>query len=486
MKELKDILFGVSIEQTYGSIDKQISALAYDSREVTSDTLFVAIKGDAVNGHDYIEAAIMQGATVVLVEDEGDYDTSEITFVRVNDTRIALAVMAANYYDHPSRKLDLIGITGTNGKTTIASLCFELFTVMGYAVGLLSTVAVKYGTQILPASHTTPDPLAINKHLSAMVALGISSCFMEISSHGIHQGRIHGLHFKGGVFTNLTQDHLDYHETFAAYRDTKKQFFDFLPKSAFALVNMDDKNGSFMVQNTEAHKKSYALENYADFRAQILEHQFTGMLLKVDSQELWTQLIGAFNASNLLAVYAVAILMEQDSLETLAGISKLKNVSGRFESIQGPKGSLVIVDYAHTPDALKNVLKTINSVRTKNEKVITVVGCGGDRDQGKRPKMAAIAAQMSDCVVFTSDNPRSESPEQIISDMEAGVAPEDYKKTLRISDRKEAIKAACMLLSDKDILLVAGKGHEAYQEIKGVKTQFDDRQIVQEILLKLF
>lgn len=486
MKQLKDILFGVSIEQTYGSINKQISALAYDSREVVSDTLFVAIKGDAVDGHEYIEAAIKQGATVVLVEDEGVYDTSEITYIRVNDTRIALAVMAANYYDHPSRKLDLIGVTGTNGKTTIASLCFELFTTMGYAVGLLSTVAVKYGKQELPASHTTPDPLAINKHLSTMVALGISSCFMEVSSHGIHQGRIHGLHFKGGVFTNLTQDHLDYHETFAAYRDTKKQFFDFLPKSAFALVNMDDKNGAFMVQNTKAHKKSYALENYADFRAQILEHQFTGMLLKIDSQELWTQLIGAFNASNLLAVYAVALLMEQDSLEILAGISKLKNVSGRFETIQGPKGSLIIVDYAHTPDALKNVLKTINSVRTKNEKVITVVGCGGDRDQSKRPKMAAIAAKMSDRVVFTSDNPRSESPEQIISDMEAGVAPEDYKKTLRISDRKEAIKAACMLLSDKDILLVAGKGHEAYQEIKGVRTQFDDRQIVQEILLKLF
>ena len=309
---------------------------------------------------------------------------------------------------------------------------------------------------------------------------------MEVSSHGIHQGRIHGLHFKGGVFTNLTQDHLDYHETFAAYRDTKKQFFDFLPKSAFALVNLDDKNGAFMVQNTKAHKKSYALENYADFRAQILEHQFTGMLLKMDSQELWTQLIGAFNASNLLAVYAVAVLMEQDSLEVLAGISQLKNISGRFETIQGPKGSLIIVDYAHTPDALKNVLKTINTVRTKNEKVITVVGCGGDRDQSKRPKMAAIAAKMSDRVVFTSDNPRSENPEQIISDMEAGVAPEDYKKTLRISDRREAIKAACMLLSDKDILLIAGKGHETYQEIKGVRTQFDDRQIVQEILLKLF
>lgn len=486
MKELKDILFGVSIEQTYGSIDKQISALAYDSREVVLDALFVAIKGDAVDGHAYIEVAIKQGATVVLVEDEGTYDTTEITYVRVNDTRIALAVMAANYYDHPSRKLDLIGITGTNGKTTIASLCYELFAAMGYAVGLLSTVAVKYGAQVLPASHTTPDPLAINKHLSAMVALGISFCFMEVSSHGIHQGRIHGLHFKGGVFTNLTQDHLDYHETFAAYRDTKKQFFDFLPKSAFALVNFDDKNGAFMVQNTKAHKKSYALENYADFRAQILEHQFTGMLLKMDSQELWTQLIGAFNASNLLAVYAVAVLMEQDSLEVLAGISQLKNISGRFETIQGPKGSLIIVDYAHTPDALKNVLKTINTVRTKNEKVITVVGCGGDRDQSKRPKMAAIAAKMSDRVVFTSDNPRSENPEQIISDMEAGVASEDYKKTLRISDRREAIKAACMLLSDKDILLIAGKGHETYQEIKGVRTQFDDRQIVQEILLKLF
>jgi UDP-N-acetylmuramoyl-L-alanyl-D-glutamate--2,6-diaminopimelate ligase len=356
---------------------------------------------------------------------------------------------------------------------------------MGYAVGLLSTVAIKYNKQVLPATHTTPDPLVINSHLREMVDLGLAYCFMEVSSHGIDQGRIHGLQFKGGVFTNLTQDHLDYHETFAAYRDTKKQFFDFLPKTAFALVNLDDKNGAFMIQNSKAKKKSFALENYADFRAQILEHQFTGMLLKIDSRELWTQMIGAFNASNLLAIYAVAALLDQSSDEILEGISKLGNVSGRFETIQGPNGSLVIVDYAHTPDALKNVLNTINEVRTKNEKLITVVGCGGDRDQGKRPKMAAIAAEMSDRVIFTSDNPRSEDPDQIISEMEEGVAPENYKKTLRISDRKEAIKAACMLLSDKDIVVIAGKGHESFQEVKGVKTRFDDCEVVKEILLKL-
>ena len=319
-----------------------------------------------------------------------------------------------------------------------------------------------------------------------MVNLGIGYCFMEVSSHGIAQGRIHGLQFKGGVFTNLTQDHLDYHETFAAYRDTKKEFFDLLPKSAFALVNLDDKNGAFMVQNSKAKIKSFAIQNYADFRAQILEHQFTGMLLKIEDKEVWTQLIGLFNASNILAVYAIASLLNQEQLEVLSAISKLKNVSGRFETIQGPKGSLVIVDYAHTPDALKNVLKTINSVRTRNEKVITVVGCGGDRDKEKRPMMAAVAAQLSDRVVFTSDNPRSEDPEKIILEMEVGVASEDYKKTLKISDRKEAIKTACMLLEDKDVLLIAGKGHETYQEIKGVKTQFDDRQVVQEILLKLF
>jgi UDP-N-acetylmuramoyl-L-alanyl-D-glutamate--2,6-diaminopimelate ligase len=486
MKELKDILFGVSIEQTYGSIDKQINKIAFDSRKVEPNTLFVAIEGDQSNGHDYIEDAIKKGATVILVSEKPKNTPQNISFIRVNDTRIALAVVADNYYDHPSRKLELVGVTGTNGKTTVASLCYELFTRLGYVVGLLSTVEIKYGSEVIPATHTTPDPLSINFHLDAMVRKGVSYCFMEVSSHGIDQGRIHGLQFKGGVFTNLTQDHLDYHETFASYRDTKKRFFDLLPKTAFCLVNLDDKNGAYMVQNTKANKKSFALENYADFRAQILEHQFTGMLLKVDGQELWTQLLGAFNASNLLAVYAIASLLEQDQLELLAGLSSLKNVSGRFETIQGPHGSLIIVDYAHTPDALKNVLKTINSVRTRNEKLITVVGCGGDRDQSKRPKMAAVAANLSDRVIFTSDNPRSEDPDQIIADMEAGVAPENYKKTLKVNDRKEAIKTACMLLEPKDVLLIAGKGHETYQEIKGVKTAFDDRKVVQEILLKLF
>ncbi|MDA8699482.1 UDP-N-acetylmuramoyl-L-alanyl-D-glutamate--2,6-diaminopimelate ligase [Flavobacteriaceae bacterium] len=486
MKELKDLLFGVSIEQTYGSIDKQINKVAFDSRKVEPNTLFVAIEGDQSNGHDYIEDAIKKGATVILVSEKPKNTPQNISFIRVNDTRIALAVVADNYYDHPSRKLELVGVTGTNGKTTVASLCYELFTRLGYVVGLLSTVEIKFGSEVIPATHTTPDPLSINFHLDAMVRKGVSYCFMEVSSHGIDQGRIHGLQFKGGVFTNLTQDHLDYHETFASYRDTKKRFFDLLPKTAFCLVNLDDKNGAYMVQNTKANKKSFALENYADFRAQILEHQFTGMLLKVDDQEFWTQLLGAFNASNLLAVYAIASLLEKDQLEVLAGLSSLKNVSGRFETIQGPHGSLVIVDYAHTPDALKNVIKTINSVRTRNEKLITVVGCGGDRDQSKRPKMAAVAANLSDRVIFTSDNPRSEDPDQIIADMEAGVAPENYKKTLKVNDRKEAIKTACMLLEPKDVLLIAGKGHETYQEIKGVKTAFDDRKVVQEILLKLF
>ena len=486
MKQLKDILFGVSIEQTYGAIAKHISTVAFDSRKVELNTLFVAIKGDQSDGHDYIDAAIKKGAHVVLVAQEPYQIIPGVTFIRVLDTRLTLAIIAANYYDHPSRKLDLIGITGTNGKTTTASLSFELFTQMGYAAGLLSTVEIKYAKQVIPATHTTPDPLAINRHLDTMVNLGIGYCFMEVSSHGIAQGRIHGLRFKGGVFTNLTQDHLDYHETFVAYRDTKKEFFDLLPKSAFALVNLDDKNGAFMVQNSKANIKSFAIQNYADFRAQILEHQFTGMLLKIEDKEVWTQFIGLFNASNILAVYAIASLLNQEQLEVLSAISKLKNVSGRFETIQGPKGCLVIVDYAHTPDALKNILKTINSIRARNEKVITVVGCGGDRDKGKRPMMAAIAAQLSDRVVFTSDNPRSEDPEKIILEMEVGVAPEDYKKTLKISDRKEAIKTACMLLEDKDVLLIAGKGHETYQEIKGVKTQFDDRQVVQEILLKLF
>ena len=485
MKQLKNILFGVAIEQTYGSLEKQISTVVYDSRKVEKDSVFVAVKGDRVDGHKYIDKAIEKGAQVIIVEDEIDHDFSKTTLIRVQDTRIALAVLADNYYENPSRNLELIGITGTNGKTTIASLCFELFNHMGYAPGLISTVAIKYGGHEIQATHTTPDPLEINKHLSEMIALGISHCFMEVSSHGIHQKRIHGLNFRVGVFTNLTRDHLDYHETFADYRDTKKLFFDMLPKSAFALVNGDDKNAVFMLQNTRAKKKSFALENYADYRAQILEHQFTGMQIKFDNQELWTPMIGNFNASNLLAVYAIALLLDHKPLEVLAEISKLKNVRGRFETLQGPKGILAIVDYAHTPDALKNVLETINSVRTKNENLITVVGCGGERDQGKRPKMATIAASLSDRVVFTSDNPRSEDPDAIIADMEAGVAPEDFKKTLKISDRKEAIKTACMLLTNKDILLIAGKGHETYQEIKGVKTEFDDYQVTKEILLKL-
>ncbi len=486
MKSLKDILFGVSIEQTYGSLDKSINKIASDSRKVESKSLFVAISGDQFDGHNYIDKAVAQGATVILTEKEVPFNNLDTTFIRVQDSRKALAILASNYYDCPSKQIKLIGVTGTNGKTTIATLCFNLFTQMGYAAGLLSTIAIKYGKTVISATHTTPDSLTINSNLKAMVDSGVEYCFMEVSSHGIHQGRTHGLHFTGGVFTNLTQDHLDYHKTFAAYRNTKKYFFDTLPKTAFALTNFDDKNGAIMLQNTKARKVSYALENFADYRAQVLECQLRGMLLRIDAHELWTQLIGTFNASNILAVYSIALLLEQNSLEVLAEISKLKNVSGRFQTLQAPNNSLVIVDYAHTPDALKKVLETINSIRTKNEILLTVVGCGGNRDESKRPKMGNTAARLSDRVIFTSDNPRMENPDHIIEQMEAGVDTKDYKKIMRITDRKEAIKAACVLLSSNDILLISGKGHETYQDIKGVKTKFDDYQVASEIISKLF
>lgn len=485
MKLLKDILIGVSIEQTYGLLDKQISSIVYDSRKAKNQSLFVAVSGENFDGHNYIDKVIAKGSTVILVEKEISVKNLEATFIRVKDSRKALAIIASNYYDNPSKHIKLIGITGTNGKTTIATLCFDLFEKMGFVTGLLSTIAIKYGKQVIPAKHTTPDSLTINSNLRAMVDLGVKYCFMEVSSHGINQRRIYGLSFTGGVFTNLTHDHLDYHKTFHAYRDTKKVFFDTLPKTAFALTNLDDKNGAIMLQNTKAKKVSYAIENFADYRAQVLEYQQKAMLLRIDTHELWTQLIGSFNASNILAVYSIALLLGQNSIEVLTKISKLQNVSGRFQTLQGPNDSLIIVDYAHTPDALEKVLSTINSIRTSNAKLTTIVGCGGDRDKNKRPKMGAVASSMSDRVIFTSDNPRFENVEHIIDQMEAGVDPKDYKKIMRISNRREAIKTACILLSDDDVLLISGKGHEIYQEEKGVKTEFDDYKVVSEIVSKL-
>lgn len=390
------------------------------------------------------------------------------------DANTALAVMASNFYDNPSSKIPLIGVTGTNGKTTIASLLYQLFKKAGYKVGLLSTVKVLVDDVEFKATHTTPDSISINGYLDKMIDAGVDFCFMEVSSHGIHQKRTEGLVFTGGIFTNLSHDHLDYHQTFAEYRNVKKEFFDGLPKSAFALTNIDDKNGNFMLQNTQAKKKTYALKTLADFKVKVLEKQLSGTLISVDGTEVWTKLIGVFNIYNLTAIIATAELLGLEKLETLTIISELESVSGRFEYVISEDGITAIIDYAHTPDALKNVLETINDIRTGNEKVITVVGCGGDRDQTKRPKMAHIASQLSSQAIFTSDNPRTENPQTILDEMEVGVASENYRKTLTVLDRRQAIKTACKLSEAGDIILIAGKGHEDYQEINGVRAHFDD------------
>jgi UDP-N-acetylmuramoyl-L-alanyl-D-glutamate--2,6-diaminopimelate ligase len=392
----------------------------------------------------------------------------------VVDANTALAVMASNFYDNPSSKIPLIGVTGTNGKTTIAALLYQLFKKAGYKVGLLSTVKVLVDDVEFKATHTTPDSITINRYLDKMIDAGVDFCFMEVSSHGIHQKRTEGLVFTGGIFTNLSHDHLDYHQTFAEYRNVKKEFFDGLPKSAFALTNIDDKNGNFMLQNTQAKKKTYALKTLADFKVKILEKQLSGTLISVDGTEVWTKLIGVFNIYNLTAIIATAELLGLEKLETLTIISELESVSGRFEYVISEDGITAIIDYAHTPDALKNVLETINDIRTGNEKVITVVGCGGDRDQTKRPKMAHIASQLSSQAIFTSDNPRTENPQTILDEMEVGVASENYRKTLTVLDRRQAIKTACKLSEAGDIILIAGKGHEDYQEINGVRAHFDD------------
>ena len=486
MKQLKDILFGVQIEAIQGSTAQTINTIQFDSRKVGEGDLFVAVKGEQADGHNFIEKAIAKGAAAIVCQEKPEGSDDSVVWISTQNSREALAILASNYYERPSAQLKLVGVTGTNGKTTVTSLLHRLFEKAGFAAGLLSTIAVKYLDKEIDATHTTPDPLQINAHLRAMVDAGVEFCFMEVSSHGIDQDRIQGLTFVGGVFTNLSHDHLDYHNTFAEYRNVKKRFFDALPKSAFALTNSDDKNGDFMLQNTAARKLTYGLKGYSDFKAKILEAQFSGMLLIIDQQEVWTSLLGAFNAYNLLAVYAVAKELGLSSIESLSIISELGNVKGRFQTYATSNGATVIVDYAHTPDALANVLSTIAEIRTKNETLTTVVGCGGNRDQAKRPLMAEVAAKHSDKVIFTADNPRDEDPENIIDEMEKGVRPEDYKKTLRISNRKSAIKAACMELQAGDVLLIAGKGHESYQEIKGERLPFDDYATVKEICKQLF
>ena len=482
---LKDILWKVAIEAVHGSTDLAIEKMEFDSRKIAESDVFIAIRGTISDGHEFIETAINKGAVAIICDEFPETIVQGITYIKVNDTNKAMAFMAANYFDNPSQKLKLIGITGTNGKTTIASLLFQLFQKAGFKTGLLSTVKIVVDTNEYKATHTTPDSISINYYLNEMVSAGVEYCFMEVSSHGIHQKRTEGLHFTGGVFTNLSHDHLDYHATFSEYRDVKKSFFDYLPKTAFALSNIDDKNGSVMLQNTNAIKRSYALKTYADYKAQILENQLSGLLLKINDNEVWVRLIGTFNAYNLLAIYGTAVELGMESLEVLRLLSELESVSGRFQYIISNGKITAIVDYAHTPDALENVLKTINDIRTKNEQLITVVGCGGDRDKTKRPVMAGIASDLSDKIIITSDNPRSENPETIIEEMERGVAPQNYKKTVSIIDRKQAIKAACQLAQANDIILIAGKGHETYQEINGVRHDFDDMKIVKEMLDQL-
>ena len=485
MMVLKDILYKVTINAVVGSTSITVGKIEFDSRQIQTNDVFVAISGTITDGHNYIEKAIKDGATAIICEVLPENLHDDITYIEVANSNQAMAYMANNFYGQPSENLKLVGVTGTNGKTTVSSLLYQLFKKAGYKVGLLSTVKIMVDNTTYKATHTTPDSLTINKYLKMMNDEGVEFCFMEVSSHGIHQSRTEGLKFEGGIFTNLSHDHLDYHDTFAEYRDVKKKFFDQLPKEAFALSNIDDKNGLVMFQNTQAKKYTYALKNYADYRAQILENQFSGLLLKLNDSELWTRLIGSFNAYNILAIYGTAELLGLEKDEILRLISELENVAGRFQYFISEEKITAIVDYAHTPDALKNVLETINDIRTKNEELITVVGCGGNRDKTKRPKMAHIASALSTKVILTSDNPRDEVPEVIIEEMEKGVEPQNFKKTLSVTDRKQAIKAACQMAGPNDIILIAGKGHENYQEIKSERFDFDDYKIVQEYLKQL-
>lgn len=463
-----------------GTLEKEVLGIEFDSREVNKDTVFVAQRGVHVDGHKYISSAIEKGAETIICEEIPSEKNSEVTFIKVSDTNHVLGELAAAFYGFPSAKMKVIGITGTNGKTSIATLLYKLFLKLGYKVGLISTISYKINEKEEVASHTTPDALKIQKLLAEMVYEGCEFCFMEVSSHAIHQQRISGIEFTGGVFTNITHDHLDYHRTFAEYIKTKKTFFDNLSSEAFAITNSDDKNGQVMLQNTKAKKLSYSIGRMADFRCKVLENHFDGMLLNMAGHEIWTKFVGKFNASNLLAVYSTAISLDQNEDEVLTQISDLNPVAGRFETIRSADGKFAIVDYAHTPDALKNVLLAISELRTRNEQVITVIGAGGDRDKTKRPEMTKEALLASDKVILTSDNPRTENPAQIIKDMEAGVELQFKNKVVSIENRKDAIKTAVLIAQPGDIILVAGKGHENYQEINGVKHHFDDKELIKE------
>lgn len=478
MAILKDILYKVSIDSVSGDTAIEFQSIVFDSRLVKSGDLFVAVNGTQVDGHDYIDQVISNGAVAIVCEILPKDLKQGITYIQTHNSSHALGVMASNFYHNPSTKLKLVGVTGTNGKTSTVTILQRLFVKLGYQVGLLSTVENRINEQVYPSTHTTPDPLELNKMLAEMVAKNCTHVFMEVSSHAAVQQRIAGLHFAGAVFTNITHDHLDYHKTFDEYIRAKKLFFDGLSSDSFCLVNVDDKRGTVMQQNTKASKHSFALKSVSEFKAKMKSNSFHGLELEIDNKDIWFKQIGSFNAYNLLGVYATAVLLGEDSEEVLMQLSNIDTAKGRFEVVKSSTGIVAIIDYAHTPDALQNVLDTIVDLSEGLEKIITVVGCGGNRDTSKRPIMAGIAAKLSDKVILTSDNPRSEVPEEIIAQMEAGVGITHRKKVLCISDRKEAIKTACSLATPGDIVLVAGKGHENYQEIKGVKHHFDDKETV--------
>jgi len=483
--KLSALLSSCKILELVGNTEQDITGICFDSRKVSASSMFIATVGTVADGHQFIASAIEKGASVIVCEKLPKKLDATITYVVVDNSSRAMGLIAAAYYQHPSKKLKLVGVTGTNGKTTVATLLSNLFQELGYKVGLLSTVENKINNTVIPSSHTTPDSITINELLLAMIEANCDYCFMEVSSHATVQERIAGLSFTGGIFTNISHDHLDFHHTFEEYIKAKKYFFDQLPASAFALTNSDDKRGAVMLQNTKAHAKTYALQSMATFKAKIIENQFSGLFLNIDAEEVWFKMVGSFNAYNLLAVYATAMLLDQDKTRVLTILSTLSGAEGRFDYTIAPNGVIGIVDYAHTPDAIKNVLQTIANIRKGNETVIAIVGCGGDRDKTKRPIMAEVACKLSDKVILTSDNPRTEDPAAILKEMEAGVPISLKKKTITIQDRKEAIRTACHLAKSGDIILLAGKGHEKYQEINGVKFPFDDKQIFSEIMESL-
>jgi UDP-N-acetylmuramoyl-L-alanyl-D-glutamate--2,6-diaminopimelate ligase len=486
MQLLQDILKDVPVLESHGPQDVQVESITFDSRQVREGVVFVAMRGVQVDGHDFMAKAAEAKAVAIVCEELPAEQAGDVTYIKVNNSGQALGLMASAFYGHPSRKLKLVGVTGTNGKTTSVTLLHKLFRELGYHVGMISTVQNQIDEEVIPSTHTTPDAVSLNALLDKMVKAGCAYAFMEVSSHAMVQQRVAGITFAGGVFTNITHDHLDYHGTFDEYIKAKKSFFDILPKGAFALINADDKRGPVMVQNTKADVRYFSLRKVTDFKARLIDNTLQGLHLEIDGHEIWAKLIGAFNAYNLLGAYGVAVLLEEDPMEALTVLSSLDTAAGRFDYIVSETERITgIVDYAHTPDALENVLNTIQQIRTPLQTVYTVVGCGGNRDAAKRPVMADIACRLSDKVILTSDNPRFEEPQAILEDMQKGVKPLDFKKTLSVLDRKEAIRTACMLAGKGDIILVAGKGHETYQEIKGVKYPFDDKQVLQEALQQL-